>query len=332
MQRSKLDGQYSLSSKLTCKEMTDKISNYRQISLQNHLEFAKYVDPYTGKVKSDLCIIREKCPLCDSKDFTFLFTKHGFDHMLCNSCELIFTLQILDGKKTKYLEIGNEGKNYGILKADPIINENDRKKFQIVFEKIRKYGDINHIFDFGSASGTFLDWAKENNYDIIGHEYHDALRKFCQKKGHTVLNDKLETIQFDREFDLITCWDYLDHVINPKEIVANLGKCLKQGGLFFYAINNRDSLSSRIMHKDSNLFIGPHHTMHYGINQLKLLMKDFEFLDAESYVSELNWASNWLNFKNIEFGDTPLMTELFDPAKICELGMGFKVNAIFRKP
>ena len=85
------------------------------------------------------------------------------------------------------------------------------------------------------------------------------------------------------------------------------------------------------MHERSLIFIGPHHTMHYGINQLKRLMNDYELLESESYVSELNCISNWLNFKNPEFGDAKLMYELLDPKKICELGMGFKLNAIFRK-
>jgi len=106
---------------------------------------------------------------------------------------------------------------------------------------------------------------------------------------------------------------------------------LKSGGLFFFAINNRDSLSARIMHADSPIFIGPHHTMHYGINQLEILMKGYELLYSDSYVSELNWISNWLNFNNPELGDSKLVYELLDPKKICELGMGFKVNAVFRK-
>jgi len=120
-------------------------------------------------------------------------------------------------------------------------------------------------------------------------------------------------------------------VLYPKEVVNSLSKYLKKGGLFFFAINNRDSLSARMMHADCPMFIGPHHTMHFGINQLKLLMKNFELLHAESYVSELNWISNWLNFKNPEFGDSPLIFELMDPKKICELGMGIKLNAIFKK-
>lgn len=330
MQRSKLDEVYSLSNTITCKEMWSKVKNYESIAIARDQELIKYVDQYTQRVKSNIVTMRDKCPLCDSKDFGFLFLRHGFDHMICNECDLIFTLQIIDQDKMKYLEVGKEGDLYGDLKEDNTLGEFDRKKFEIVFEELEKFSSIKDIFDFGSQLGTFLDWAKEK-YSVIGHEYHTPLREIAQKKGHTVLNENLETIKFDKEFDLITCWDYLDHVINPIKVIKNLSKYLKKGGLFFFAINNRDSLSVRMMHRDSPIFIGPHHTMHYGINQLKLLMKDYEYLYSYSYVSELNWISNWLNFKSPEFGDSPLMFELFDPKKITQLGMGFKLNAVFRK-
>jgi len=330
MKSSELDELYSLSSKFTCKEMWEKMPGAEKANTQLVLELNKYTNPFTGKVKDEYVHLRTCCPLCDSKDFRFLFQKHGFDHMICNDCNLIFTLQILDNSKLGHLEEGNEGDKYGEYKEISTVNELDRKKFEIVFQSLEKYSGIKKIFDFGSQSGTFLDWAKEK-YSIIGHEYHTPLRKLAQKKGHTVLNDDLSTIKLDGEFDLITNWDYIDHVLDPPRVIQNLSKYLKKGGLFFFAINNRDSLSVKIMHENSPIFIGPHHTMHFGINQLKLLMKDFEFLHAESYVSELNWVSNWLNFKNPEFGDAALELNLFDPKKICELGMGFKVNAVFKK-
>ncbi len=332
VQRSRLDEYYSLSNKLTRKEQISKQPNYEKLSITvQNAALATYIDPYTKKVKSDISLTRDKCPLCDSKNFIFLFIKDGFDHMLCNSCDLIFTLQIIDETKMKYMDEGLEGDTYGERKETPTIKELDRKKFEIVFEEIEKFGKIKSIFDIGSQAGTFLDWAKEKNYSITGHEYHTPIRNLAKRKGHTVLNENLETIKFENEFDLITAWDYLDHVLNPREVISNISKYLKKGGLFFFAINNRDSLSARIMHEHSTIFIGPHHTMHYGIKQVDLLMKDFELLHAESYVSELNWISNWLNFKNPEYGDSPLMFDLLDPKKICELGMGFKVNAIYRK-
>lgn len=329
MQQSKLGEIYSLSDKITRKEFLSRLKNDPgMIGLT--LEIMKYVDIYTGKVKSDLCVIRDKCPLCDSKDYGFLFIQHGFDHMLCNSCNLIFTLQILDENKIKFMQEGEEGDAYGNYKEDSVVNQLDRRKFEIVFEELEKHTSIKNIFDFGSQSGTFLDWAKEK-YKITGHEYHLPLRNIGLRKGHSVSGDDLSTIKLEKELDVITCWDYIDHVLNPHEVIENLSKYLKKGGLFFFAINNRDSLSTRIMHKYSPIFIGPHHTMHYGINQLKILMKDYELIYSESYVSELNWISNWMNFKNPELGDSPLMFDLFDPKRICELGMGFKLNAIFRK-
>lgn len=330
MQRSELDDMYSLSSKFTNKEMYEKMPGTEKISRNLQLELNKYIDPFTRKVNNELITIREKCPLCDSKDFKFIFEKHGFDHMNCNSCDLIFTLQVLDPNKIRFLEESEEGDSYGQHKENKTVNELDRKKFKLVFSQLEKFTNIKKIFDFGSQSGTFLDWASEN-YSITGHEYHDALRKIGIKKGHVVLNENLEIIKFDDEFDLITCWDYVDHVLNPIQVFKNLTKYLKKGGLFFFAINNRDSLSVRMMHEHSPIFIGPHHTMHYGIKQLEILMQGYELFYAESYVSELNWLSNWLNFKNPEFGDAKLMSNLLDPKKICELGMGFKLNAIFRK-
>ncbi len=330
MQISKLDEIYSLSGKITRQEFVSRITNYEQIDQSNKAEPMKYIDTFTKKVRDDISIRRTKCPLCDSVNFGYLFTRDGFDHMLCKSCDLIFTLQILDNEKIKFLEEGKEGDTYGMYKMSSFASERDKKKFEIVFELLEKYATIKNIFDFGSQAGTFLGWASKK-YSVIGHEYHRPLREIAQENGHTVLHEDLDKIKFDKEFDLITCWDYIDHVQNPKETIANLSKHLKKGGLFFFAINNRDSLSVKIMHEYSPIFIGPHHCNHFGINQLKLLMKEYELLHAESYVSELNWISNWLNFKSPEFGDSPLMTELFDPKKICELGMGFKVNAIFRK-
>ncbi len=330
MQRSLLDEVYSLSGKLTRREMLEKFKGDEKLSHKLTQALYSYLNFYTNRVREDYIIKRKECPLCDSKDFHFLFIKHGFDHMLCNNCDMIFTLQILDNEKVRHLEEGEEGDSYGQYKTLPVVNELDRKKFEIVFEQLSKYTSVKSIFDFGSQVGTFLDWASEK-YAIVGHEYHQPLREIAQKKGHTVLSDGLDEISFEQEFDLITCWDYIDHVLNPKQAIKNLSKYLKRGGLFFFAINNRDSLSVRMLHEHSPIFIGPHHTMHYGINQLQRLMSGYELLHSESYVSELNWLSNWLNFKNPEVGDANLMGELLDPAKICELGMGFKVNAIFRK-
>ena len=73
MQRSRLDEIYSLSSKLTCKEMWDSMPGSATANCKLVLELNKYIDPFTGKADSRYIINRTKCPLCDSNDFEFLF-------------------------------------------------------------------------------------------------------------------------------------------------------------------------------------------------------------------------------------------------------------------
>ena len=325
---------YSLSDTTTGKEMWTKVygdKDIEMVSRKTNESFVRYINPFTGKVRDEYSYVRSECPLCNSKDFKFIFDKHGFDFEKCNKCDLIFTLQVLDLDKIPYMNDGKEGDYYGISKDNQTIGERDKLKFSMVMNKLKAGTNVMDIFDIGSANGMFLDWAKSENYRVVGHETHDDLRNLCKDKGHVVLNDNLETISFPTKFDLITCWDYIDHVHNPQEVIRNLSKCLKPDGLFFFAINNRDSLSTRILHEASPIFIGSQHHMNYGIKQLEILMEGYELLDTESYVSELNWISNWCNFENPEFGDSPLLHEVFDTKKICELNMGFKLNAIFQK-
>lgn len=332
---------YSLSDKVTGKEMWEMIygdkSKYENIEIvtqKTNESFLRYIDPFTNKVRGDYSYVRHKCPLCGSNHFKFVFDKHGFDFHKCDDCDMIFTLQVLDMDKIPYMDDGIEGHYYQMGKEEAIIGDRDRLKFAMSMDTIIKYYKDKtkfDIFDFGSANGMFLDWAVENGHNIVGQEVHHDLRKVCEDKGHKMMSDDLETITFDKKFDVITCWDYIDHVHNPKEVIKNLSKYLKDDGIFFFAINNLDSLSAKILHAASPIFIGPHHPMNYGVKQLEILMEGYELLDTESYVSELNWISNWCNFENPEFGDSPLLHNVFDTKKICDLNMGFKLNATFKK-
>ena len=47
MQRSKLDEIYSLSNKITCKEMISKFENYEKLWQEEKAELNNYIDPFT---------------------------------------------------------------------------------------------------------------------------------------------------------------------------------------------------------------------------------------------------------------------------------------------
>ena len=101
--RSELDGVYSLSSKISCAEFVKSIPGYERQIYSSIGNFLKYSDLSTNKARNDLCVMRTCCPLCESKNFRFLFEKQGWDHMICDDCDLIFTLLTLDQEKIAHM-------------------------------------------------------------------------------------------------------------------------------------------------------------------------------------------------------------------------------------
>lgn len=47
----------------------------------------------------------------------------------------------------------------------------------------------------------------------------------------------------DETFDIVYCCDTLEHVINPDQVIAEVARALKPGGVFFYDTINRSWLS-----------------------------------------------------------------------------------------
>lgn len=47
----------------------------------------------------------------------------------------------------------------------------------------------------------------------------------------------------DKSFDVITCMDFLEHVVGPKRYIEEIGRVLRPGGLFFFHTFNRNVAS-----------------------------------------------------------------------------------------
>ena len=62
---------------------------------------------------------------------------------------------------------------------------------------------------------------------------------------------ELSKIKFKEKFDLITCWDYLDHILNPKETFKNLSKQVNYQNFFQIPIFHLDQyiLKTRYLHQ-----------------------------------------------------------------------------------
>ena len=87
----------------------------------------------------------------------------------------------------------------------------------------------------------------------------------------------LNPINYNFKFDIITSFEVVEHINNPKEEINNYNQILRKGGLFYCTTPNFNSLSRRILKAKWNTICYPEHLSYYTIKTLTKLLKDTNF-------------------------------------------------------
>lgn len=136
------------------------------------------------------------------------------------------------------------------------------------------------VLDFGGGIGDLVCELKKRGFecdyaDISGRIYAFAKWMF-KKKNYKVNMIDLATEKISKQYDTIYCIDVIEHVVNPKETLADMVNHLKNNGRLI--ITNLDAPESK------------EHPMHFPIN-----------FGAEQYLKSLGMAKDikpWLWIKS----------------------------------
>jgi SAM-dependent methyltransferase len=112
---------------------------------------------------------------------------------------------------------------------------------------IRKYKPKGCLFDAGCGEGYFLEYA-EKYYNAHGMDVSKyGIRKARYRLSKSiVLVGSIEHIGYEREsFDMITCFDVLEHLERPEEAIKECRRVLKKRGIFVVRVPNISSIGCR---------------------------------------------------------------------------------------
>lgn len=104
------------------------------------------------------------------------------------------------------------------------------------------------ILDVGAGRGETLRHAKLNGWEAVGVEPTASFADIAEKKsGVKIYREVVEKCEFtDQEFDVILLEAVLEHLYNPDEVVAEISRILKPGGLFYFDIPNEKGLFFKV--------------------------------------------------------------------------------------
>ncbi|MBN1299258.1 MAG: class I SAM-dependent methyltransferase [Actinobacteria bacterium] len=104
------------------------------------------------------------------------------------------------------------------------------------------------LLDVGCAAGFFVNAAKKHGWDAAGVDPSNWLVKWgIENLGVKLYAGTLKDIGFgDKEFDVLTIWDVLEHVPDPAKELQECYRVLKKGGIIVINYPDFGSILSRL--------------------------------------------------------------------------------------
>ncbi|MCX7829905.1 MAG: class I SAM-dependent methyltransferase [Acidobacteria bacterium] len=234
-----------------------------------------------------------ECLFCKIKDVKIVFREFGIDYYRCRKCGHLYSSFERDADYDGYFEtIDNEDQaiNYW--------NESHKKMYESFAKKYLK-GKRGKILDVGAGLGYFVKFVEnQEGWNSYGVEISKGGWRFAKEKlkVQNFFCGRLEDTDFESSsFDIITMWDVLEHLLEPRSILRKIRELLKNDGFLFLHTPNGEVqlLKSRL----KKIVFGEREGIHF------LEAKDHLNLYSEDTAKKLLLEE--CGFKSLEFVHLP---------------------------
>ncbi|HWA35490.1 MAG TPA: class I SAM-dependent methyltransferase [Cyclobacteriaceae bacterium] len=173
------------------------------------------------------------------------------------------------------------------------------------YRLISRKGTPAKLLDFGSGTGSFLNYCIDKGIDAYGIE-----PSIKARDTHAKVRDSLAALEIN-DFNIITLWHVLEHVYTLEETLDKLKDLLAKTGTIFIAVPNWQSYDAQHYRAQWAAYDVPRHLWHFSQSTMKALLskKGFKLqtiipMKLDSYYVSL------LSEKNTNGGTLPPMKML----------------------
>ena len=229
------------------------------------------------------------CPICESDRIQDFAQIYGFLYKECQECQNLFLANPLKDLVQLYTNDGNES-SFECYLSDEIFAKRleniARPKIAFIDSVMKQHYYTNHKkwLDIGSGGGENLYAAKELGYEIKGFESDTKALEFSNHKlgGAYVKSGFLDIKNCDnnllesiRNADVITFFNTLEHLENPKKVIDFFGNTMKKDSLLVIEVPRHPSLASYANamspHKVYRHLIPPYHLNIFSEKALEIM-------------------------------------------------------------
>lgn len=264
---------------------------------------------YMNNLQDTVLEIKTNCPVCESAKYIVLFYDHNRrdnidcsgTYVQCKGCSLVYLRE-----RPPWEEIV---KLYSILDSDLTANpgkvdvaalrmqvRRPIPKWRRLLRKVRfrphswplepvPQGS-KRLLDVGCGNGAKLFEFAQRGYEVYGVDVSTDAIKVCQEllpRGHFIRGELRETSLPTAYFDYIRIDNVLEHVPNPREVVRECYRLLKERGQLLIYVPHGKSFTMRFMKGVSISSWIPFHLQLFTKKALRHLMEEAGFTDIQIY-------------------------------------------------
>ncbi len=166
-------------------------------------------------------------------------------YLICRDCKHVFVKDSLSNEEIIALYANRES-HHG-SKEKELWDYSDTKFklfYKPILNKIGKLTEKSNLLDIGCSNGAFMNAAVKCGWDSYGIELEKKSYEVARRHGLTVYTRELHKEKFqDNFFQVITMWQVIEHLHNPYEMLKEIKRILKPGGILAISTPNIKSIA-----------------------------------------------------------------------------------------
>jgi 2-polyprenyl-3-methyl-5-hydroxy-6-metoxy-1,4-benzoquinol methylase len=221
------------------------------------------------------------CLLCESEERSLRFHDGPFQVVQCSHCQLVYVTPRLRADvlphvygESYWRSPSPKSRGYADYVGDEALYLTTyEKRFRLVNRFAPTPG---RALDIGCAAGFFLKVLSRHGWQVDGVELSPEIARHAQEVyGFDQVHvGELGTSSFEPDsFDLITCWDLVEHVPDPIRLLQKARSLLKADGYLIIETQNVDSRFARLLGRRWQHYKHLEHLYHFSASTLRLLLK-----------------------------------------------------------
>jgi len=185
----------------------------------------------------------------------------------CQGCSLVW---LSNPSKPEEMHLHYTDAYHKLISA---AGQNSPARWGFRKDALAPYRRSGALLDLGCSSGSFLESMKGEPWKLYGIEMSAEGAKTAEARSgaHVFVGDIPDAPFAPESFDVITCFDVLEHLYEPRQVMANVGEWLKPGGIFYVLVPNIDSAEARVFGSYWHGLELPRHLSHFSPASLKFL-------------------------------------------------------------